>query len=72
SARGDLSTPTKAEGLPDLVRLGTKIDAARAQTLSRIHEIRAEVEVLRREPLSDEEFARRWSELKTAFRKVAP
>ena len=72
SAQGDLSTPTEAEGLRDVVRLGTKIDAARARTLSRIHEIRAEVDVLRSEPLPEEEFERRWRELKTAFRKVAP
>ncbi|NJD61179.1 MAG: HAMP domain-containing protein [Deltaproteobacteria bacterium] len=72
SAQGDLSTPTGAEGLTDIVRLGTKIDAARTRTLQRIHEIRAEVDLLRNEPLPDEEFARRWSALKTAFRKVAP
>jgi hypothetical protein len=72
SAQGDLSTPTEAGGLPDVARLGTKIDAARSRTLLRIHEIRAEVDLLRSEPLPDAEFARRWSELKTAFRRVAP
>lgn len=72
SAQGDLSTPTGAEGLRDLASIGSKIDKARARTLSRIREIRVEVEILRREPLPDEEFGRRWNELKTAFRKVAP
>lgn len=72
SAQGDLSTPTEASGLQDVVRLGTKIDAARARTLSRIHDIRAEVDLLRSEPFPDEEFERRWNALKTAFRKVAP
>jgi hypothetical protein len=72
SAQGDLSTPTAAEGLRDVVRLGNQIDTARTRTLSRIHKLRAEVDLLRREPLPDEEFARRWNELKTAFRNVAP
>jgi len=72
SAQGDLSTPTAAEGLRDVVRLGGQIDAARTRTLSRIHKLRAEVDLLRSEPLPDEEFARRWNELKTAFRNVAP
>ena len=72
SKDGDLSSPANAGGLPDLAHLGKKIDAMRGRTLSRIHEIAAEAEFLRSEPLSEEEFAKRWNALKAAVRKVVP
>jgi hypothetical protein len=72
SAEGDLSTPSGVEGLPNLAGLGNKVDAARGRTLARIQELREEADFLRREPVSDEEFARRWKELKDAIGKVAP
>ena len=68
----DLSTPTEAPGLSGITDLGGKIDSARSRTLSRIREIAAEAEFLRSEPLSEEEFAKRWNALKAAVRKVAP
>jgi hypothetical protein len=72
STEGDLSTPTEAPGLSGITDLGGKIDSARSRTLSRIREIAAEAEFLRSEPLSEEEFAKRWNALKAAVRKVAP
>src|SRR3990172_8296591 len=72
STEGDLSTPTEAAGLSDITDIGEKIDSARSWTLSRIREIAAEAEFLRSEPLSEEEFAKRWNVLKATVRKVAP
>jgi hypothetical protein len=72
SMDGDLSSPANAGEIPDLANLGKKIDAVRGGTLARIREIAAEAEFLRNEPLSDEEFARRWDLLKAAMRRVAP
>jgi hypothetical protein len=72
STEGDLSTPTEAPGLSGITDLRGRIDSARSRTLSRIREIAAEAEFLRNEPLSEEEFAKRWNALKTAVRKVAP
>jgi len=72
SMEGDLSSPTNATGLSDIAELGRKVDASRSRTLSRIREIRADVEFLRSEPLTDEEFAKRWDALKAAIRRVVP
>jgi len=72
STEGDLSTPTDAPGLSGITDLGGKIDSARSRTLSQIRKIREEAEFLRSEPLSEEEFAKRWNALKAAVRKVAP
>lgn len=72
SMEGDLSSPANAGALPDIADLGRKIDAARGRTLSRIRDIAAEAEFLRNEPLSDEEFARRWEGVKAAIGRVAP
>jgi hypothetical protein len=72
SKDGDLSSPANAGELPDIAELGKKIDSVRGGTLSRIREIHTEAEFLRREPLSDEEFAKRWDGLKAAIRRVAP
>lgn len=72
SAEGDLSTPTQAPGLLDLTDLGKKIDASRSGTLSLIREARDEAEFLRKEPLPEEEFARRWDALKRTLHRIAP
>ncbi len=72
SMDGDLSSPANAGSLPDITDLGRKIDAARGRTLERIREIAAEAEILRNEPMSDEEFARRWEGVKSAIGRVAP
>jgi hypothetical protein len=72
SVEGDLSSPTNATELSDIAELGGKVDASRSRTLSRIREIRAEAEFLRSEPLTDEEFAKRWDALKAVIRRVVP
>lgn len=72
SMEGDLSTPTEAQGPPDVMALGTKIDAIRSRTLAQINDIRAEAEFLSKEPLPPDEFNRRWDALKQAMRRVAP
>jgi hypothetical protein len=72
SAEGDLSSPAEAPGLSGITDLGRKIDGVRSRTLSQIRKIREEAESLRSEPLTDEEFKKRWDALKAAIRKVAP
>lgn len=72
SGEGDLSTPTNAPGLRDVAIFGKQLDAARECTLDRIREVRAEVEVLRKEPLSAEEFRRRWAGLKEKIGGIVP
>ena len=72
SMEGDLSTPTEASGPPDVKALGTKIDAIRSRTLAQINDIRAESEFLSKEPLSADEFSRRWDSLKQAMGRIAP
>jgi methyl-accepting chemotaxis protein len=72
SMEGDLSTPTESSGPKDFETLGTKLDAIRFRTIERINDIRAEAEFLSKEPLSAEEFNRRWDALKQAMGRVAP
>jgi hypothetical protein len=72
SAEGDLSTPTEAPGPLELTDLGKKIDAVRYRTLSVIREAREEAEFLGKEPLSEEEFARRWDALKRTLQRIVP
>lgn len=72
SEEGDLSTPTNAPGFRDVAIFGKRLDAAREYTLDRIREIRAEMEVLRKEPLSAEEFRRRWDGLKEKIGGIVP
>jgi hypothetical protein len=72
STEGDLSSLTAAPALSGITDLAKRIDGTRSRTLSRIRKIREEVEFLRSEPLSDEEFAKRWDALKASVRKVAP
>ncbi len=72
SAEGDLSTPTEARGILDVTDLGRKIDASRSRTHSLIREAREEADILRKDPLPDEEFARRWDALKQTLQRIAP
>lgn len=72
SVDGDLSTPTEVAGPADLSALGRNMDKARARTLSMIREAREEVQFLRNEPLSEEEFAKRWDALRRDLERIAP
>ncbi len=72
SGDGDLSTPTDAPGPGDFPVLGEQIDAAREGTLQAISEIRAEVDMMRKERLADEEFLKRWEGLKARMGRIAP
>ena len=65
SGEGDLSSPANAPGLREIGIFGKQLDAARGYTLEQIREIREEAEVLRREPLSPEEFRERWDRVKS-------
>jgi len=72
SMDGDLSTPTEAPGQLELTGLGRKIDAARSRTLSRIRAANDEAKLLMEEPLTDEDFARRWDALKHTLQRIVP
>lgn len=71
SAEGDLSTPTDAPGPKELAALGKHVDTARSRTLEVIGRIRADIDLMRKEPLPDEEFLRRWEALKEKVGRVA-
>lgn len=72
SGEGDLSSPTNAPGLREMADFGKQIDAVRGYTLDRIREIRAEVGILRKEPLSEEEFRQRWDGLREKIGRIVP
>lgn len=72
SGEGDLSSPTNAPGLRDVAIFGKQLDTVRGYTLDRIREIREEVEVLRKEPLSPEEFQERWYRVKEKIGRIVP
>lgn len=72
SGEGDLSTPTGVRGPGEFPVFGRQIDAARGQTLEAIAGIRAEVELMRKESLSEEEFLRRWEGIKERIGRIAP
>lgn len=72
SGDGDLSSPTNAPGLRDIAIFGKQLDAVRGYTLDQIREIREEVEVLRKEPLSPEEFQERWERVKEKIGRIVP
>lgn len=72
SMEGDLSSITNATGPSEIVELGRMVDASRSRILSRVLEIRADAEFLRSEPLTDEEFAKRWDALKSAIGRIVP
>lgn len=72
SMEGDLSSFTNATGPSEIAELGRMVDASRSRILSRIREIRADAEFLRSEPLTDEEYAKRWDALKSAIGRIVP
>jgi len=72
SGEGDLSSPANAPGLREIGIFGKQLDAARGYTLEQIREIREEAEVLRREPLSPEEFRERWDRVKEKIGRIVP
>ncbi len=72
SEDGDLSTPIDARGLSEFTRFGEQVDAARADTLSRIVALREEAASLSASGLPSAEFRLRWEELKRKIREVAP
>lgn len=72
SGEGDLSTPTDAPGIGELNALGKQVDATRAWTLEVIDGIRAEVDLMRKEPLPEDEFVRRWEGLREKIGRLAP
>lgn len=72
SGEGDLSTPTDARGVGEFHTLGKQVDAARARTLEVIDGIRAEVDLMRKESLTEDEFTKRWEGLKEKIGRLAP
>ncbi len=72
SGEGDLSTPTEAPGLKAIASYGKQLDAARSHTLSRISEIREELDMLSSGPHAPEEFRKRWDALKGKIGGFAP
>lgn len=72
SGEGDLSTPTDAPGIGEFDALGKRVDAARARTLEVIDGIRAEVDLMRKESLPEDEFRSRWGGLKEKIGRLAP
>lgn len=72
SGEGDLSTATNASGHRDVAVFGVQLDAVREYALDRIREIRAEVQLLRKEPVPPEEFQERWDALKENIGRGTP
>ncbi len=72
SGEGNLSTPTDAPGVGEFDALGKQVDAARTRTLEIIDGIRAEVDLMRKEPLPEDEFMSRWKVLKEKIGRLAP
>lgn len=72
SGEGDLSTPTGAPGLKTIASFGKQVDAARSHTLSRIGEIRHDLDFLASGPPAPEEFRRRWAGMKEKIGRLAP
>lgn len=69
---GDLSTPADVAGPGEFAAVGRQVDEARARTREIVAGIRAEVGLLRTEPLSEEEFLARWKALKEKIGGLAP
>lgn len=72
SAAGDLSTPTNAPGPRGIADLGVQLDVVREQVLGLIGDLRREADLLRKEPLPEDEFLRRWKGLKERIGRIAP
>jgi hypothetical protein len=72
SAMGDLSSPAGFQSPGGLIDLELEIDDVRSYTFGLIDEARREVEALRTSVLTEEEFARRWEDLKEKIGRIVP
>lgn len=72
SAEGDLSSTADSPGPRSIGVLGSQVDGVRGHVLGLIGEVRAEVDLLRRESLPQDEFLRRWEGLKAKIGRIAP
>lgn len=72
SGKGDLSTPTDAQGIGEIEDIGMEIDGVRASVLAFIGEVRGEVAAMRGSALSEEEFADRWEALRGKMGRIVP
>ncbi len=72
SSEGDLSSWPSGPRIREVAEMGKKTAALRARTLSRIAEIRGEADLLRKEPLSPEEFGARWDQLRRKIERLSP
>jgi methyl-accepting chemotaxis protein len=72
SAGGDLSTPTRAPGPPEIGLFGERLDGIRGKTLVLVNEIRAEAAALESGSLPEAEFRGRWDALKEKLGRLAP
>jgi hypothetical protein len=72
SVDGDLSTPARAPGLPEIARFGEQMDLIRTATLSQVEELRGDVAQLAQDGASADDFRLRWDMLKQKIRRIAP
>jgi methyl-accepting chemotaxis protein len=70
SAMGDLSSPVGVPSPGGIVDFEREIDNIRSYTLGLIDEVRGEVKALRTSVLSEEEFARKWEDLKEKIGRI--
>ena len=70
SAMGDLSSPVGVPSPGGIIDFEGEIDDVRSYTLGLIDEVRGEVEALRTSVLSEEEFARKWEDLKEKIGRI--
>jgi len=70
SAMGDLSSPVGVPSPGGIIDFEREIDDVRSYTLGLIEEVRGEVEALRTSVLSEEEFARKWEDLKEKIGRI--
>ncbi len=71
SARGDLSSPTDLQDIPELLDIGMVVDAVRSHVLGLVGEVREEAEAIRSGGLPEEEFTMRWNALKERIGRLA-
>lgn len=72
SVEGDLSTPTAASGMEEIVAFGRQLDEVRQSVLLRLGEIRDEAARLDREAVPEDVFRARWEELKRKIGGLVP
>jgi len=70
SAKGDLSSPVGTPSPGGIIDFEREIDDVRSYTLGLIDDVREEVEALRTSVLSEEEFARKWEDLKEKIGRI--